>query len=783
MLTIVALTVLGLGQHSGLQYLHASAVYGLEAGPAWSPPLSLDETAELVVRGVVTGVSSQFINDTVWSRAEVSVDTVEKGTAVTKVVVEYQGGEVGDIQLVVSNQPKFRVGEHVLLYLVRGTGDNFKVAGGPAGKILLDPSGKVLATAESGYIYTGLHWPSGNVRYYVNVAGGPAGALLAVQRGFEVWNTAGAAFSFVYGGGGLAVRWAYVDGPGHTLAVTYVWSSSYIVYSCETVFDTAESWATDSSPNKLDVQNVAAHEAGHWLVLDDLYQSQYSEMTMYGYASPGETKKRTLEWGDIAGIQFIYPSGPTTYTVTFYTDPTSGTITADGVTKMSGTTETYSSGAKIRVIANPPSGYSFSYWWTIGVSVDNPFSEDTYMTVSNTGSLEAYFAAAHAPPPEGSFFHPYTEFWFSSYDMRNAQWDAIHIVNIGNQNATVQIYMDGVPMEDTPISIPAGRSTYRTYPGSAGGPVHIVSDQLIWATQRILGWTAMQEIYGMPDDAGSIDVVFTWYDLVGATTDDIYVINPSKSETASVGLFVAGVPRGQLTIGPGQSGVTNFPGVIGGPLRIRSTIPVLASQRVIGFDDFAEIIGLPSSYTFTETWFNWYDMQGASWDAIHMLNPSTSTANVDVYVGGTLRASLSLGPGAADYRTFPGLVGGPVRIVSTQPIWVTQRIVGWGGWKEVFGVPTVLATTNWYFTWYDMQGAQWDAIHFINPGSSDAQVQVYVGGQLRGTVTVHAGEAVHVTYPGLMAGPVQIVSNVPIMSSQRILGWQSFEETIGASLA
>jgi hypothetical protein len=204
---------------------------------------------------------------------------------------------------------------------------------------------------------------------------------------------------------------------------------------------------------------------------------------------------------------------------------------------------------------------------------------------------------------------------------------------------------------------------------------------------------------------------------------------------------------------------------------------------VIGFDDFAEIIGLPSSYTFTETWFNWYDMQGASWDAIHMLNPGTGTANVDVYVGGTLRASLSLGPGTVDYRTFPGLVGGPVRIVSTQPIWVTQRVVGWGGWKEVFGVPTVLATANWYFTWYDMQGAQWDAIHFINPRTSDAQVQVYVGGQLRDTVTVHAGEAVHVTYPDLMAGPVQIVSNVPIMSSQRILGWGSFEETIGASLA
>jgi hypothetical protein len=310
MLTIIALTVLGLGQGSALQYLHVSAVYGLEAGPGWSSAWGLDEAAELVVRGIVTGVSSQSINDTIWSRAEVSVDTVEKGTAVTKVVVEYEGGEVGDIELVVSNQPSFRTGEHVLLHLVRGTGDNFRVAGGPAGKILLDSNGKVIVSAGLGYIYTGLHWPSGNVGYYVDAAGGPSGALSAVQAGFEAWNHAGAAFSFAYGGGGNTVRWAYIDGPLQTLAVTYIWSSSYIVYSCETVFDTAESWGTDGSASKFDIQNVAAHEAGHWLVLDDLYESQYSEMTMYGYASRGETKKRTLEWGDIAGIQFIYLGGP-----------------------------------------------------------------------------------------------------------------------------------------------------------------------------------------------------------------------------------------------------------------------------------------------------------------------------------------------------------------------------------------------------------------------------------------------------------------------------------------
>ena len=40
--------------------------------------------------------------------------------------------------------------------------------------------------------------------------------------------------------------------------------------------------------------------------LDDLYNEIYSEFTMYGYSSKGETKKCTLENGDIIGAQFLY---------------------------------------------------------------------------------------------------------------------------------------------------------------------------------------------------------------------------------------------------------------------------------------------------------------------------------------------------------------------------------------------------------------------------------------------------------------------------------------------
>jgi hypothetical protein len=58
----------------------------------------------------------------------------------------------------------------------------------------------------------------------------------------------------------------------------------------------------------MDLQNIATHEFGHWLVLNDLYKKPARQQTMYGYGAYAETKKRTLESGDIAGLETIYGS-------------------------------------------------------------------------------------------------------------------------------------------------------------------------------------------------------------------------------------------------------------------------------------------------------------------------------------------------------------------------------------------------------------------------------------------------------------------------------------------
>lgn len=82
----------------------------------------------------------------------------------------------------------------------------------------------------------------------------------------------------------------------------------------DVVFDDEYTWGDAGSTSEtelgdtsiMDLHNIATHEFGHAAGLDDLYESSCSEETMYGYAESGETKKRTLNNGDIAGITELY---------------------------------------------------------------------------------------------------------------------------------------------------------------------------------------------------------------------------------------------------------------------------------------------------------------------------------------------------------------------------------------------------------------------------------------------------------------------------------------------
>ena len=183
--------------------------------------------------------------------------------------------------------------------------------------------------------YDGIHWSTNAlpVSYYVNskYSGvSSANTVSAIKASFEAWDAAvdveheeweqtGYHFrvelyndnvkTTSQSGARLnrmnLVSWGYL-GNG-ILAQTRVWyyTTSKEIVEFDIILNRRYKWGI-SGTNAFDIQNIATHEAGHTLLIGDLYSSPSSELTMYGYGSLGEVKKRSLGYGDIHGAQYIY---------------------------------------------------------------------------------------------------------------------------------------------------------------------------------------------------------------------------------------------------------------------------------------------------------------------------------------------------------------------------------------------------------------------------------------------------------------------------------------------
>jgi len=169
--------------------------------------------------------------------------------------------------------------------------------------------------------------------YYINpdVEGvSPESVIDAVQNSFETWDsyTADELFHYVdtstssgvdYYDYQNVVSWAPLSDP-NIIAVTSMWYSigkpPRPIVQFDIVFNTTHPWGIDSVKEDagiigaFDIQNIGTHEAGHVVGLADLYENQYSELTMYGYSEIGETQKCSPETGDILGAQKLYGAAP-----------------------------------------------------------------------------------------------------------------------------------------------------------------------------------------------------------------------------------------------------------------------------------------------------------------------------------------------------------------------------------------------------------------------------------------------------------------------------------------
>ena len=102
-----------------------------------------------------------------------------------------------------------------------------------------------------------------------------------------------------------------IDSPG-AIAVTIIWGifggrpSERRLVEMDQVFDEVDfTWSDSGAPGDMDYENISVHELGHGLGMGHPDDSCIEE-TMFRFASEGETKKRDLDAGDIAGIEGLY---------------------------------------------------------------------------------------------------------------------------------------------------------------------------------------------------------------------------------------------------------------------------------------------------------------------------------------------------------------------------------------------------------------------------------------------------------------------------------------------
>jgi hypothetical protein len=183
-------------------------------------------------------------------------------------------------------------------------------------------------TDSTNYELTGWHLPTAGITWKLNESTVPASvgasaARVAITNSFDTWTAADP--DKVFDGGSTSVKTTRFDGTNailwkrlspSTIGVTYIWyyTSTGEVAEVDTAFNGRYLWRIFSGTedcstdfDAYDVQNIATHEFGHWLGLDDLYGDDDQHLTMYGFGAGGELKKRSLGTGDDDGANAVAP--------------------------------------------------------------------------------------------------------------------------------------------------------------------------------------------------------------------------------------------------------------------------------------------------------------------------------------------------------------------------------------------------------------------------------------------------------------------------------------------
>lgn len=230
------------------------------------------------------------------------------------------------------------------------------------------------------------------------------------------------------------------------------------------------------------------------------------------------------------------------------------------------------------------------------------------------------------------------------------------------------------------------------------------------ASQRVLTryGEAFNEVHGVPESELSDSYLWTWYDARGSGGKDwVLVANPNDFPIFYEITIAGGDPgpgsRG--VIAPGGHSEPTFPGIMGGPLELRTWTDTtrqtpavsVASQRVIWGPSFEEVPGYPAAALGTDYHWTWYDQQSAgarNW--VLVANPGRNPIYYEMTIGGHLAGegwSGTIPAGQIAMPSFPGRMDGPVEVkawtdsshTALAPFLAAQRVLWSGHFNEVVG--------------------------------------------------------------------------------------------------
>jgi hypothetical protein len=333
-----------------------------------------------------------------------------------------------------------------------------------------------------------------------------------------------------------------------------------------------------------------------------------------------------------------------------------------------------------------------------------------------------------------------------------------------------------------------GQSNLVSYPNLNDGPVQLASTNNVslFGSERVIYKVnnvpvSYSEMMALPDSQLNTTYWLPWYNNRDLDTQ-LRFANVSTA-AATVRVYIGGreMSGSPFTLAPGDSTRKSFAGVNDGPVKVVGSGKIVVAERLIYKvnnvpTSYSEMMALPNSLVSTTYWLPWYNNRDLD-TQLRFANVGTTSATVRVYIGGQEMSGspFSLGRGQSTRKSFPGIDGGPVKIVSTSKIVAAERVIykptGVNtSFTELMALPNSQVGKTYWLPWYNNVGLD-TQLRIANVSTSTATVHVYIGGmEVPGSpFSIRRGQSIRQSFAGVNQGPVKIVSNANIVAAQRVI--------------